>query len=104
MANQYEDLAMTLGESVRALRIDHRLTQVELAKRANVSLGALKNLESGRGSSTNTLVRVVHVLGQDRWLQVLAPAPETFNPLILIEPRRSNQPRAARRVRQVSKA
>ena len=60
MANQYEDLEKLLGASVRALRIERRLTQVELAELANLSVGALKNLESGRCSTTTTLVRVVH--------------------------------------------
>lgn len=99
MTNQFEDLEITLGESMRALRIDRRLTQVELAARANVSVGALKNLENGRGSNTTTLVRVVHVLGQDQWLQALAPSAPTFNPLVLLESRTSAPRRAPRRVR-----
>ena len=100
MAKQHEDLEAVLGSSVRALRIDRRLTQVELAELANVSLGALKNLESGRGSTTSTLVRVVHALGRDGWLHALAPTAATFNPLDLIEPRASTQRRGPRRVRR----
>jgi transcriptional regulator with XRE-family HTH domain len=101
MADQYEDLEAVLGESVRALRIDRRLTQVELAELANVSVGALKNLESGRGSATSTIVRVVHALNQDAWLQALAPAVATFNPLNLVDSRGSTQRRGPRRVRRV---
>jgi transcriptional regulator with XRE-family HTH domain len=104
MANQYEDLEMVLGASVRALRIDRRLTQVNLAELANVSVGALKNLESGRGSTTTTLVRVVHALGQDQWLGALTPMVATFNPLDLIEPRGSTQRRGPRRVRRAVSA
>jgi transcriptional regulator with XRE-family HTH domain len=100
MANQYEDLEAVLGASVRALRIDRRLTQAELAELANVSVGALKNLESGRGSATRTLVRVAHALGQDWWLHALAPAALPFNPLDLIVPRGSTQRRGPRRVRR----
>ncbi|MHB1088791.1 MAG: helix-turn-helix domain-containing protein [Acidimicrobiales bacterium] len=99
MSSQFEELERTLGESVRALRIDRRLTQVELAARANVSVGALKNLENGRGSNTTTLVRVVHVLGHDEWLRALAPSAPTFNPLDLLEPRTSPTRHGARRVR-----
>ena len=99
MTSQFEDLEGNLGEGVRALRIDQRLTQVELAKRANVSVGAVKNLENGRGSNTTTLVRVVHVLGQDAWLSALAPSAETFNPLVLLESRTSGTRRGPRRVR-----
>jgi transcriptional regulator with XRE-family HTH domain len=104
MTNQYEDLERTLGAGVRALRIDRRLTQIELAELANLSVGALKNLESGRGSSTTTLVRVVHALGQDQWLGELAPTVATFNPLDLLSPRgptpRRGPRRGPRRVRR----
>jgi transcriptional regulator with XRE-family HTH domain len=104
VVNQYEDLEMALGASVRALRIDHCLTQAELAELANLSVGALKNLESGRGSTTTTLVRVVHALGQDQWLQALAPKVATFNPLDLIESRGTSQRRGPRRVRRPASA
>jgi transcriptional regulator with XRE-family HTH domain len=104
MASQHEDLEVVLGGSVRALRIDRRLTQVELSELANVSVGALKNLESGRGSTTSTLVRVAHVLGQDGWLRAMAPTVAPFNPLDLIEPRGSTQRRGQRRVRRPTSA
>jgi len=39
------------------LRIRHRLTQAKLAENTNVSLSALKYLESGRGSSLATFRR-----------------------------------------------
>ncbi|MFZ1063640.1 MAG: helix-turn-helix transcriptional regulator [Acidimicrobiales bacterium] len=100
MARLHQELEVELGESLRSLRIDQRLTQEELAKRANVSLGALKNLENGRGSTTGTLVRVAHALGQDQWLGALAPA-ATFNPLDLVDSRRTRATRA-RRVRRAS--
>jgi transcriptional regulator with XRE-family HTH domain len=99
MANQFEDLEMVLGASIRALRIDRRLTQVQLAELANVSVGALKNLESGRGSSTSTLVRVTHALGEDRWLGALTPTVATFNPLDLTTPDNSTRLSRPRRVR-----
>ncbi len=99
VTTQFEDLEALLGESVRAQRIDHRLTQVELARRANVSVGALKNLETGRGSNTTTLVRVVHVLGHDEWLKALAPREQVFNPLDLLATPASDSRRVSRRVR-----
>jgi transcriptional regulator with XRE-family HTH domain len=104
MANQHEDLEEELGASARALRIDRGLTQVELAERANVSVGALKNLESGRGSTTRTLVKVAHALGQDSWLHALAPTVASFNPLDLIAPRGSSKRNERRRVRRAASA
>lgn len=95
-----EELEKALGEGVRRLRIASLLTQVEVAARANVSVGALKNLENGRGSSTSTLVRVVHALGQDDWLESLAPPPAAFNPLDLLASHRKPTHQSPRRVRR----
>ena len=97
MARQHQELEVALGDGIRAQRIEQRLTQDELAVRANVSLGALKNLENGRGSTTGTLA---HALGQDEWLRSLVPS-RTFNPLDLIDARRAD-PHRARRVRRRS--
>ena len=82
-----EELERVLGQRIRALRVARRLTQVELAELANVSVGALKHLESGAGSTTTTLVKVLHALGQERWIDTLGPGPDTFNPLTLLEAR-----------------
>ena len=91
-----------LGQNVRALRLARRLTQRELADRANVSVGALRNLENARGSSTTTLTRVLHALGNDTWISQLAPS-TAFNPLDLVAARRSvRRPRGPSRVRHSS--
>jgi transcriptional regulator with XRE-family HTH domain len=92
-----DELEKVLGGHIRNLRIGQRLTQSELADRANVSVGALKHLESGSGATTYTLVRVLRALGQERWLETLSPGPAPFNPLDLLGPR--EKARAARPTR-----
>ncbi len=92
---QTEELEQRLGERLRALRIQRDLTQAELAEAANVSLGALKRLERGRGSTTTTLVRVLRALDQERWLDALGPAPSRFNPLDVLEARNRRAARSA---------
>ncbi|MGD9794741.1 MAG: helix-turn-helix domain-containing protein [Acidimicrobiia bacterium] len=82
-----DELERNLGAGVRALRIGARLTQVELADRANVSVGALKHLESGAGATITTLVKVLRALDADDWLGTLSP-PATFDPMALLEQRR----------------
>jgi len=82
------EIEITLGRNVRAQRIAKRLTQSDLAELANISVGALKGLERAKGSSLSTLVKVLHALGNDTWVAQLAPS-TTFNPLALIENRRS---------------
>ncbi len=95
-------LERELGASVRAARLALDLRQVDLAEQANVSLGALKHLEAGAGSSVTTLVRVAGALGREDWLRGLGPA-SAFNPLALLDdgghrrgaPRRRASPRPA---------
>jgi len=76
-----------IGAEVRAARISANLDQAELAQRADVSLGAVRNLEAGRGSTLRTLVRVVRALGRAEWLEALAP-PITVSPLAMLSSRR----------------
>ena len=90
-----DTLEATLGRNVRARRLARRLTQAEVAERANVSLGALKHLESGAGATVSTLVKVLKALGAEAWLDTLAPPPALFDPMQLLEER---QRAAARRV------
>jgi transcriptional regulator with XRE-family HTH domain len=98
-----DDLELRLGQHLRARRIAADLTQVELADRANVSLGAVRNLETGAGSSTSTLTKVLRTLGQQSWIDALAPPPEPFNPLQLLEQRQAaerRRPKGPSRVRR----
>lgn len=97
-----EDLERQLGERLRALRIQRNLTQAELADTANVSLGALKRLERGMGSTTTTLVSVLRALDQEHWIDTLGPGPSPFNPLDLLHDRKtlSAKRSGAQRVRR----
>jgi transcriptional regulator with XRE-family HTH domain len=63
-----------IGEQVRRVRLASGLDQVELASRSDVSIGALRNLERGGGSTLRTLVRIVRALDLQDWLDSLAPA------------------------------
>lgn len=93
-----DDWEQALGGAVRAARLAADLDQVTLADAAGVSLGALKNLEGGKGSSVRTLVRVVRALDRTEWLQALAP-PVAVSPLAaLAQVRRNRQVHSRRRV------
>lgn len=63
-----------LGDQVRRVRIARNLDQARLAELADVSIGAVSNLERGKGSSLRTLVSVLRALGRTEWLESLAPA------------------------------
>ena len=75
-----EEWETVIGEQVRNARIASDLDQKRLSELANVSVGAVSNLERGRGSSLKTLVAVVRAVGRTDWLDSLGP-PVTVSPL-----------------------
>jgi transcriptional regulator with XRE-family HTH domain len=102
-----DELEPILGRGIRSLRIARSLTQAELARRANVSLGALQHLERGTGATTNTLVRVLRALEMDQWLDTLGPPPAPFNPLDVLAARKADARHATKgppRVRRTKAA
>lgn len=63
-----------LGNQIREIRIRKQMNQEDLAKNANVSLSAVRSLETGKGSSLATLIKVVRALEKVDWLEAFAPA------------------------------
>ena len=65
------ELEAQVGEHFRSLRLRANIQQVDLALRADVSLSAIKNLETGKGTTLRTVVRVAKALVPpdrlDRW-------------------------------------
>ncbi len=104
---QRDGLEAAIGGHVRNLRIAQGLTQVEVAERSNVSLGALKHLESGAGATVRTLVKVLRSLGHEDWIDLLEPTSGGFNPLDLLAAHerkgREERPRRAPRRKSVTK-
>jgi transcriptional regulator with XRE-family HTH domain len=99
---QKDKLEEVLGSQVRTARLGKELTQAEVAERANVSIGAVRHLESGSGATVATLVKVLRVLGEQNWLRTLSTEPEqrAFNPLDLLATAQENQAARSRRVRR----
>ena len=97
-----DETETSLGEQVRRLRIDAQLTQEDVARRADVSKATVSALESGRGSSLPTLIRVLRVLGRDDWFDEIRPD-EGPSPLELLRAeRRQPTPRRVRRPRNAA--
>lgn len=92
-----EEWETLVGEQVRAIRIASNLDQTRLAALADVSVGALSNLERGKGSSLKTLVSVVRALDYTEWLEALAP-PVTISPIQILRAKQKS-PRKRVRVR-----
>lgn len=62
-----------LGNQIKQTRIRKNITQEEMASRAGVSVQTISRLESGLNSSLSTFIRVMEVLGEDKWLDSFAP-------------------------------
>ena len=89
-----------LGERMRALRIDRGLSQRELARVANVSVGAVQHLESGAGATVRTLMRALDALEAEGWLASLEVPAAAFSPLAAAREERASR-RAATQVPRV---
>jgi transcriptional regulator with XRE-family HTH domain len=88
-----KDWQVFVGTQCRELRIRANLTQEELAVHAGLSIGAVKKLEQGAGSSLGTLIKILRVLKRTDWLSALAP-PVSVSPLQMLRAQRANTPRA----------
>jgi transcriptional regulator with XRE-family HTH domain len=87
------DFEVIIGEQVRRLRIAQNLDQSQLASAANISVGAVKNLEGGKGSSLKSLILALRVLKAEQWLSTLSPE-ITVSPLQMLRDQKLKQPRS----------
>lgn len=90
-----EEWEARVGAQFRALRIAAGVDQLALAEQAGVSVGALRNLERGAGSTLRTVVQVTRALGNEGWLETLAPAP-TISPIDAVRSRHAPRSRVYR--------
>jgi len=99
--NTPAELQTALGERVRRLRLSRNIDQRETADKAGVSEKALRNLEMGRGSTVETLLRTLKALDYTQGIELLAPE-VTVNPLAMLRsakpPQRVRRPRGPRKV------
>jgi transcriptional regulator with XRE-family HTH domain len=94
-----QELQIELGRRMRQLRLSRNIDQRAAAEKAGITRAALQNLEAGRGSSVQTLLRVLKALNYLEGIEMLAPQP-TVNPLALLNtktpPQRVRHHRLAR--------
>jgi transcriptional regulator with XRE-family HTH domain len=94
------ELQAELGRRMRQLRLSRNLDQRTVADKAGITRAALQNLEAGRGSSLQTLLRTLKSLNYLEGIEILAPEP-TVNPLALL--RTSKPPQRVRGSRRARK-
>ena len=93
-----EEWEALIGEQVRTLRIAKGLDQAQLAELSGVSLGTVKGIEQGRGSTLRSLVRLTRALDREDWLRGLAPRP-TVSPIDVLRTSRTEPRRRVYRAR-----
>lgn len=83
LAKSPAELQHDLGDALRALRINRRLTQADVAAKAGLAQRSLASLERGEGSSVETLVRTLNALNATDAIAKLAPTPQV-SPLAML--------------------
>ena len=89
-----------LGTQLRSLRLRQELGQAQLAERAGVALNAVKHLESGKGATLTSFIKVLRTLGRADWLATLAPS-VSISPLQMLKAAQPRQRASRRRNRNV---
>jgi transcriptional regulator with XRE-family HTH domain len=69
-----EDLQRQLGRHVRRLRLARNMSVESVAQATGLAEKSVRNLESGRGSTTETLFKVLSAVDATSLLKRLAPA------------------------------
>ena len=68
-----------LGESIKHARRDLKLSQIELAQRANVARGSIQKIEEGRGTVTfDTVLKLLRTLSLDLTVESRTSATESL--------------------------
>ena len=101
IAKTVEEWESDLGEQMRALRLRANLDQISLAERAGIGLTAVKNVESGKGATLKTLIKMLRVLDRADWLSSLAP-PVSISPLQMLKAKPARQRASRRRAGKVA--
>src|ERR1700720_3529527 len=94
-----EELQIELGRRIQQLRLSRNIDQRAAAEKAGVTRAALQNLEAGRGSSVQTLLRTLKALNYLEGIEALAPEP-TVNPLALLKTKKAPRHASRRRTPQ----
>jgi transcriptional regulator with XRE-family HTH domain len=76
--------------------VSRNIDQKSAAEKAGIARSALQNLEAGRGSTVETLLRTLKALNHLEGIETLAPEP-TINPLALLKTKKA--PERARKRR-----
>jgi transcriptional regulator with XRE-family HTH domain len=89
-----EEWEKELGQQIRDLRLWQNIDQQRLAEQAGVALNVVKRLESGKGTTVSSMIKILRSLGRIDWLTTLAPV-VSISPLQMLKEKPKRQ-RASR--------
>lgn len=92
-----------VGDQLKSARLRQNLRQEELASRAGISVATLARLESGKGSTLQSFIRVLKVLRLDDWFEHLVPE-VSISPLQIRQQGKMRQRARKPRVKPTSRA
>ena len=87
-----------VGEQLKSARIRKNMTQADVAARIGVTVPTISRLEAGKGSSLGTFIKVIEVLGEEKWLDSFAPT-VSISPMAMKNTRK-NRERVRKKVKQ----
>src|SRR5205809_2709704 len=90
-----------LGQQVRTLRLRQNIDQRQLASRAGIALNAVKHLETGKGATVSSLVRVLRALNRVDWFRTLAPA-VSISPVQMLKAKAPRRRASKKRTKKLS--
>lgn len=73
------DICLALGRRARTLRLAQNITQKELAERAGLSFGTVRNMEMGKPISLPNFVQILEALGRVGDLEKLMVHEQTLS-------------------------
>ena len=94
----YKEWESEIGRQLRTLRIRKNTDQQQLAEQAGVALNSVKNLESGKGATLTSMIKVLCALERTEWLSTLAPM-VSISPMQMLKSKAVRQ--RASRIRKV---
>jgi transcriptional regulator with XRE-family HTH domain len=94
------ELQADIGQQLRLLRLRQSVDQRQLAREAGVALNVVKRLESGRGATLKSFIKVLRVLGRVDWLSTLSPS-VSVSPLQMVKAKWARQRASRKKSRRV---
>ena len=85
-----EDWEFEIGRQIRELRLRQNIDQQRLAEQAGVALNVVKRLESGKGTTVSSLIKILRALGREEWLVTIAPV-VSISPLQMLKEKQIRQ-------------